>query len=115
MVCFLIFSGVNFLFFHYEVYAILFGIIVLNLSSNNSLSRILENNLFNFLGKISFGIYMYHPFAIILTINFFIYFNYLNNIALLFLSLVITLVLAGISFFYFEKFFLLKKNKYSSL
>lgn len=115
LICFLIFSGVNFIFFHYEVYAILFGIIILNLSSNNSFSKILENNLFNFLGKISFGIYMYHPFAVILTINFFIYFNYINNIALLFLSLAITLVLAAISFFYFEKFFLLKKNKYSSL
>mgnify|MGYP006078778533 CR=1 FL=1 len=110
--CFFLYFRLDFLFFHYEVYAILFGIIILNLSSNNSFSRILENNIFNFLGKISFGIYMYHPFAIILTINIFIYFNFINNLAILFLSLVITLVLSGFSFFYFEKFFLIKKNKY---
>ena len=110
--CFFLYFKLDFLFFHYEVYAILFGIIILNLSSNNSFSRILENNIFNFLGKISFGIYMYHPFAIILTINIFIYFNFINNLAILFLSLVITLVLSGFSFFYFEKFFLIKKNKY---
>ena len=110
--CFFLCFGLNFLFFHYEVYALLFGIIILNLSSNNSFSRILENKFFNFLGKISFGIYMYHPFAIILTINIFNYFNFINNLGILFLSFVITLVLAGFSFFYFEKFFLLKKNKY---
>jgi peptidoglycan/LPS O-acetylase OafA/YrhL len=114
LVCFFLFSGINFLFFHYEVYAILFGIIILNLSSNNSFSRILENKVFNFLGKISFGIYMYHPFAIILTINIFNYFNFINNLGILFLSFVVTLVLAGFSFFYFEKFFLIKKNKYIS-
>ena len=112
LLCFFLCFGLNFLFFHYEVYALLFGIIILNLSSNTSFSRILENNFFNFLGKISFGIYMFHPFAIILTLNFFIYLNFINHFIILFLSLIITLVLAGFSFFYFEKFFLLKKNKY---
>ena len=112
LLCLFLISGVNFLFFHYEVYAILFGVIILNLSSNNYFSRILENNVFNFLGKISYGIYMYHPFAIILTINIFIYFNFINNLVIFFLSFLITLILSGFSFFYFEKFFLIKKNKY---
>ena len=114
LVCFLLISGINFVFFQYEVYAILFGILILNLSSNKSFSRILEHNLFNFLGQISFGIYMYHPFAIILTLNIFFYFKFVNNFLLFLLSIVITLVFAGLSFFYFEKYFLLQKNKYLS-
>ena len=112
--CFFLCFGLDFLFFHYEVYALLFGIIIFNLSSNISFSIILENNFFNFLGKISFGIYMFHPFAIILTLNTFIYFNFEDNLLILFLSFFITLVLSGLSFFYFEKFFLIKKNNYAS-
>jgi len=38
----------------------LFVIIILNVSTNPNSFIKLENTVFNFLGKISYGIYMYH-------------------------------------------------------
>ena len=39
----------------------------------------MENSLTNFLGKISYGLYMFHPIAIVLAIKIAIYLNAINN------------------------------------
>ncbi len=48
--------------FTQEIYSVLFLLIILNAASNSrTLSvHLLENKVFNYLGKISYGLYMYH-------------------------------------------------------
>jgi peptidoglycan/LPS O-acetylase OafA/YrhL len=95
-------------------------IIILNTSSNTNSILNLENKILNYLGKISYGIYVYHLFACVLCIKLFSYYN-LNEIlpnavysTFMFISvLFITIIISHISYKYFEKFFLIKKIKYS--
>ena len=46
-----------------EIYAILFSIVILNLALNPNSLISLENKSFKFLGKISYGLYVFHPIA----------------------------------------------------
>ena len=64
----LFFSGFHFTGF-LEVYAIFFGIFVLNVSSNPASIISLENPFMNHVGKVSYGLYMYHVVVIVFLIN----------------------------------------------
>ena len=107
----------SFKYFNDEFYAIIFGIILISISINQEVVPNLK--LFTFLGKISFGIYMYHWLILIF---FFTYFKpYLQdynfivfNIFLYSFVLLITTLLSWISYRYFESYFLVLKNKYFS-
>lgn len=61
--------GVKFSYFHYEIYALLFGGIILHLAANPHLGRCMEHTSFHYLGKISYGLYMYHPIAIVFALQ----------------------------------------------
>lgn len=99
-----------------EVYAILFGIIILNLAANKNSGLILENKIFNYLGKISYGLYMYHFIAIVFSIQVFKYLGILNyHIVLLLSCLLVTILLASISYKFIEKRFIGLKTKYSKV
>ena len=111
IVIILMIFGVNFGFFHYEIYAILFAIIILNLATNKALEAILENKMFNYLGSISYGIYMYHSIAIVVAIKLSIYFNL--ELIIYPVALSLTLLFSHLSFNYLEKPFLKLKNKFS--
>jgi peptidoglycan/LPS O-acetylase OafA/YrhL len=52
-----------------EFYSLLFGIIILNFAANRDIGISLESKLLNYLGKISYGIYMFHPIGIVLSIQ----------------------------------------------
>ena len=65
----LFFSGFHFFGF-LEVYAFFFAFFVLNVSCNKNTLISLENPFMNHLGKISYGLYIYHVFVIVLIINF---------------------------------------------
>ena len=56
---FLISIGYKLEGFYYEFYAILFGILILNFASNSDKIFSMENRVLNYLGKISYGLYMY--------------------------------------------------------
>jgi peptidoglycan/LPS O-acetylase OafA/YrhL len=76
----------------------------------------LENKWCNFLGKISFGLYVYHPLIIFLNIKLFGIFQNKNIGSYLFIYLFIilsTIITAFISFTYFEKWFLKLKSSYT--
>jgi peptidoglycan/LPS O-acetylase OafA/YrhL len=60
----LVVLGVRFPIFHHEIYAFLFAVMILNLSSNPRSIVDFENRFFNYLGKISYGIYMFHILSI---------------------------------------------------
>lgn len=95
------------------IHSALFAIIILNLVANSKLAMIFENSIFSYLGKISYGIYMYHGLVIVLVINVLTRLNWVNDWSIYIFSVLITLVLSHLSYQYFEKYFLNIKMKYS--
>ena len=104
-----------------EVYSILFGIIIINMAANKKFSKALENKILNYLGKISYGIYMYHAIACVLCIRLFDYFGILRHqswfgmILLLIMTLLITVLIAGLSYRFMESKFISMKTKFSKI
>lgn len=102
----LFFTGIHFMGF-LEVYALFFGYFILNVSSNPNTIIHLENPVFKYLGKISYGLYLYHVIVIILITNLFkIYFPTFDGIGYQITLYIVTILtsvsIAGISFKYFE-------------
>ena len=100
---------------HNEIYAVLFGIIILNFAANDKIKISLENSLFDYLGNISYGLYMYHPIGIILAIYIAQTINLTTNWVLYPLSVGMTILLAGLSYKYFETYFLQFKARFSNI
>jgi peptidoglycan/LPS O-acetylase OafA/YrhL len=92
--------------FKYLIYSLLyFSFIgyILCLKEKHLINRFLESTVLQFLGKISYGLYVYHPLVLI------IMHKYLNTGLLLLdfgLMIAITIIIAHLSFIYFEKKFL---------
>lgn len=113
-VCFLVFSlalGMKYGFFHLEIYSVLFGIIILNLACNPRYEKTLEYGPLNYLGSISYGIYMYHPAIVPLAILAGKFFE--SNTVIYILTLGGTFVISALSYEYFEKYFLKLKAKFA--
>jgi peptidoglycan/LPS O-acetylase OafA/YrhL len=113
------FSGFDPRFFRDELYTLLFGIVILNIATNDKLKFNIETRLFSFLGKISYGIYMYHWIIILLALkiisstvfeNIIIY-----NVILYTTVLLGTILLSWISFISFEKYFLNLKKRFETI
>ena len=111
----LIFWGYYFKFFNNEIYATLMGYQVFNLASNPKTLFNLENILFNYLGKISYGLYMFHPLAIVCAVKLCLLVNYPRNILVYPLAICIAILLAAVSYSLFEKYFIRKKINYSAI
>lgn len=109
---FLIAFGIHIPVIHYEFYGGLFGILILNLAVNNEIPFSLENRVFNYLGRISYGLYMFHTIAITISLKLAINLNLTNNYFIIPVTLLITVVLSHFSFTYFEAYFLKFKNKF---
>lgn len=98
--------------------ALLFTILIINISTNKKFFIKLENPLYSYLGNISYGIYMYHTIciSIVLTILQKTGFGQNNpilfNVMLYSVSVVLTIAIAGLSYKYFESFFLKLKEKF---
>ena len=110
----------------YLAYSVCSVIIILNFAGNVKLKTVLENKILDFLGKISFGIYMYHMLVVTLVLNFSR--DYLKlghypegairrevtlyeNILIYTLVIGLTILLASLSYLYFEKRFIKMKWK----
>ena len=98
-----------------QLYSILFAIIIGNFALNPKVIFSLENMTLNYLGKISFGLYVYHLIAFEITSNLSQIFSFdLPKIILFIFGLLITITLSAISYKYLEKPFLwLKLNKFT--
>ena len=102
------------------IHSIFFIIIILNISNNDS--SILENKIFNFLGKISYGIYMYHLIVIYFLLKIVIKYDllilnsFLGYSVFLISTLFFTIIISYLSYVFLEiKFLNLKKRfTYSS-
>lgn len=100
-------------FAHYASYAVLFGIIITNLAENKKLKNILEGKIISYLGRISYGIYMYHFIVLIPVLMLMSQLKTDSNIIIYSLILTITIAISSISYHYFESFFLKTKTKYA--
>ncbi|MEJ5265599.1 MAG: acyltransferase [Bacteroidales bacterium] len=105
-----------FSFIDQEINALIYLILIINVSSNPNTLISLENNFFDFIGKISYGIYVYH-FIIIVGLSHFLkhkfpdnFWGYLTVFVLIIFS---TIFISYISYKYLEKWFLNRKVKYS--
>lgn len=96
--------GIEFPFIIHEVYCTLFLFILFYLIKDNK-SYFLENKMLNYLGKISYGIYMYHMIAIM--IAFYLYQQrYLNYFTVYLSTIILTILFSVISYEFIEKKFL---------
>jgi peptidoglycan/LPS O-acetylase OafA/YrhL len=105
--------------FNYTLYSVLFCVIILNIATNpRSLFKI-EGRLFTFLGNISYSIYMLHEIAIKISIAALTKFygtsfaDTASNVALYVASIALTLLLASVSYLFYERKFLRLKSAFS--
>ena len=97
----------------YEIYAVLFAILIAHFSVSPKPIFSLDYDVFNYFGKISYGLYMYHSIMIFLSIKFLQLFN-LQAIQLLvyILSITSTIFISHISYKYLEAYFLKMKSHF---
>jgi peptidoglycan/LPS O-acetylase OafA/YrhL len=98
------------------VYSILFLQIILFVAKNSKYTYF-DNKLFNYLGKISYGLYMYHFMIIPLCI--YVYVNYFNCASAITENIIIyssvistTIIISGVSYNFFEQKFIKLKSNY---
>jgi len=100
------------------LYSLCFLVIMMNVSGNKKSLVKLENNAMNLLGKISYGIYMYHLMCVVFVLHFFKYLNpgvehlgMANNILVYAAAILLTIVVSYFSYHIFEsRFIRMKKN-----
>lgn len=108
----LLLMGKKFSHLHYDIYSVLFGIIIANLAFNEKLKAVLENKITNYLGSISYGLYMYHAVVLVISIKLGIYFNAVWMIYPL--TFLLAILVSHLSYKYFESYFLKFKTKFIS-
>jgi peptidoglycan/LPS O-acetylase OafA/YrhL len=97
-----------------EVYALIFALILMNLAKNPASILNLENPVFNYLGKISYGMYMYHTIAVVIGVKISHSFGNSNFVSYP-ISYILTIIISGLSYQYFEKPFLKIKDKFTTV
>ena len=105
--------GLNFPFINSIVYSGLYGIILLNFAANRSIKISLENKVLNYLGNISYGLYMLHPIGITLAIKLSMKLNIGNNFVIYPLAIIFTITLASLSYFWYESYFMKLKSRFA--
>jgi len=105
-----------------EINAFFYLIIIINVSSNKKTIINLEHPFLDFIGKISYGIYVYH--LIIINLVSFIFIDVIkykvNNtvidyILYYLINITLTIIIANLSYIYFESYFLRYKKSFSKI
>ena len=95
--------------FNYGWYSVCFGVLILNLATNPRSLIKLPGRAFEFLGNISFSIYMLHEIAIQLVM----FLGWTSNAALYGASMVLTIAAASACYLWFERPFLRLKSRFA--
>lgn len=104
-----------------ELFAIIFMVLILNLAANKNTLISLEYKPLNYLGKISYGLYMYHNFVLTLVLKLFMLSGWVNvgsitgGIVYQLVSIGLTIIVSALSYEYFEKWFLGIKTRYTKV
>ena len=114
-----LYKGPNFSYFHDDVFALLFLIMILNVAVNKRSLLRLENGVWEFLGRISYGLYAYNWLATPLTLNLIGYLPYahvstVRNIYIYTGSFIFLILFASASYYFMERRFLQLKRKFGS-
>jgi peptidoglycan/LPS O-acetylase OafA/YrhL len=103
---------------HTFVEGLIAAVLMMNISTNDKFPVKLENKVFNYLGNISYGVYLFHNICIISVLNILMYYTdfsgnvFLFNLLLYGVSIIVTLIISGLSYKYVENYFLKQKVKY---
>ena len=119
----LLFDVIQFKYFNLirnEVISLVICGLIINIATNKNSILKLENRVLNYFGKISFGLYVYHLFAVVLILKLLPLFIPQNSINVVIeypliigLILLITTCMSHFSYHYFEKRFLKIKTNFS--
>lgn len=114
------FIGVSYGYFTHEVYGCLFGLMILNVSTNPKTIVNFEFPILHYLGKISYGIYMYHylcvRLALIVVQKYIVGYGdlgTLGNLSLFIITIVMAIGLSALSYEFFESVFLRFKGRFT--
>ncbi len=102
----LIFEIIPILFFSY--------VILEQNYSGNSFVKLGKYKTLNWLGKISYGIYLYHMIVIYLITNLTTNYKEFYLIKII-ITTILTLLISHLSYIYFEKYFISLKHKFSNI
>jgi len=104
------------------VYSVVFLIIILNVCSNPRSFLKLKNPIIDYLGKISYGIYMYHMIVVVFCIQVckrifpdWTGLEILPNMVLYISATLLTFMVSALSYEWFEKRFIKMKEKFSKV
>jgi peptidoglycan/LPS O-acetylase OafA/YrhL len=102
------------------VYSVVFLVIILNISTNPRSIVRLNSPVFDYLGRISYGIYMYHIMVIVFVIHMYQDTIGLNadltareNLLVYGTSVLLTIILSSLSYHFFEEKFIRRKRRLS--
>jgi peptidoglycan/LPS O-acetylase OafA/YrhL len=117
MLFFLIWKGIELPLGSHALYSVLFLVLIMNVSSNPGTMIRLENPLFNYMGKISYGLYMYHVMVILMVLEVLksrVSFDHLGSQFLLVGLVLLGLTgVASFSYHFFERPFLNFKKRFT--
>lgn len=101
-------------YFTDEFFSILFAIMIVGVVSSKTIN--IDTRITRFLGKISYGIYMYHWIIILLALKYIEYSgnDLLFNLELYLVVIGFTILISWISYVTFEQFFLNIKKRYET-
>jgi peptidoglycan/LPS O-acetylase OafA/YrhL len=115
IVSYMLSKGINIQHLYKESYALFFGLLILNFAANPNIHISLETGFLKYLGKISYGLYMYHPIGIAIVLTILRSVGWLSDYVIYPLSLALSIGIAGFSYQYFESFFLKLKTNYTTV
>jgi peptidoglycan/LPS O-acetylase OafA/YrhL len=110
--------GINIPIFRDEFFALFFAVIILNTAVNPNKIISFDYKWLNYIGKISYGIYVYHWIIILFVMNIIIQVKenlFLFNSLLYAGSISLTILIAHFSFFKFERYFLKFKDRFTQI
>ena len=102
------------------LFSLSFLVIILNVASNDKALLRFENPVLQYLGRISYGFYMFHVMCIVFTIHILDKYIGLDNdistpqhLLLYGISFILTVAVSSLSYHFFEKAFIRLKDKYA--